>query len=34
MSSFAENVSFSAVDLRDMMREDAEWTAELLRNTM
>jgi NADPH:quinone reductase-like Zn-dependent oxidoreductase/SAM-dependent methyltransferase len=34
MSSFARNVSFSAVDLREMLLEDAEFTAELLRRTM
>ncbi|KAF9872901.1 hypothetical protein CkaCkLH20_09764 [Colletotrichum karsti] len=34
MSSFSRNVSFSAVDLREIMQEDPRLTAELLRDTM
>ena len=34
MSGFARNVSFSAVDLRDIFMHDPELTAELLRKTM
>jgi NADPH:quinone reductase-like Zn-dependent oxidoreductase/SAM-dependent methyltransferase len=34
MSSFARNVSFSAVDLREIFLEDPQLTAELLQKTM
>ena len=34
MSSFARNVSFSAVDLREIFVEDPQLTAELLQKTM
>ena len=34
MSGFAQNVSFSAVDLRDILLSDPEFTADLLQKTM